>query len=388
MKVIYIQDQQVVSSKGKVYHEKSEHFFERFLAGLNNNDSLVVYTGLKEELNPEAVRKYKCVSNDRIKFVGVPEFRKLKNLYKIYRQMKKAVKEADFCYLRCGIASSFAGLFCKRYNVPYMTIVNEDIFKSTVNHSSLIVRLSAYPLWFSTRYVVRNANYSCYVTKEYLQSKYPCRGKSLGCSDIEFLNIDDAIIAQRQDKIVKMQVPIILGSVGSVSTVIKGHDTAIKALAKLKEEGHVGYIYQIVGTGDPSRLKALAEQCGVVDMVKFMGVYKHEDVLKWFEDIDIYLHPSRSEGLPRTIIEAMTKATPCVCSKVGGIPELISSEFLFAYDGKEVESLKDSILRLTRERMISEGEKNYYKSKQYEPKRLEKIRHDFFEEAIESHRKM
>ena len=387
MNVLYIQDQQVVSSEGVVYHEKSEHFFERFLAGLNNNDSLVVYTGLKEELDTDVVNKYKCVSNNRIRFVGVPEFRKPKNLLKIYRQMKEAVKDADFCYLRCGIASSFAGLFCKRFNVPYMTIVNEDIFKSTVNHSSLIVRLSAYPLWLLTRYVVRNANYSCYVTKEYLQTKYPCRGKSLGCSDIEFLNIDDAVIIQRKDKIEKMQDPIILGSVGSVSTVIKGHDTAIKALAKLKEEGYVGYIYQIVGTGDPSRLKALAEQCGVVDMVKFMGVYKHEDVLKWFEDIDIYLHPSRSEGLPRTIIEAMTKATPCVCSQVGGIPELISTEFLFAYDGKEVESLKDSILRLTKERMISEGEKNYYKSKQYEPKRLEKIRHDFFEEAIESHRK-
>lgn len=377
-----------MSYKGSVFHEKSEHFFERFLAGLNNNDSLVVYTGLKEELDTDVVNKYKCVSNNRIRFVGVPEFRKPKNLLKIYRQMKEAVKDADFCYLRCGIASSFAGLFCKRFNVPYMTIVNEDIFKSTVNHSSLIVRLSAYPLWLLTSYVVRNANYSCYVTKEYLQTKYPCRGKSLGCSDIEFLNIDDAVIIQRKDKIEKMQDPIILGSVGSVSTVIKGHDTAIKALAKLKEEGHIGYIYQIVGTGDPSRLKALAEQCGVVDMVKFMGVYKHEDVLKWFDSIDIYLHPSRSEGLPRTIIEAMTKATPCVCSQVGGIPELISTEFLFAYDGKEVESLKDSILRLTKERMISEGEKNYYKSRQYDPKRLEKIRHDFFEEAIESHRKM
>ncbi len=384
MKVIYIQDQQVVSSKGAVYHEKSEHFFERFLAGLNNSDSLVVYTGLKEELNPEVVKKYKCVSNDRIKFVAVPEFRKPKNLYKIYRQMKKAVKEADFCYLRCGIASSFAGFFCKRYKVPYMTIVNEDIFKSTVNHSSLIVRLSAYPLWFSTRYVVRNANYSCYVTKEYLQSKYPCRGKSLGCSDIEFLNIDDAIIAQRQEKIEKMQEPIILGSVGSVSTVIKGHDTAIKALAELKNEGHGGYIYQIVGTGDPSRLKALAEQCGVVDMVKFMGVYKHEDVLKWFESIDIYLHPSRSEGLPRTIIEAMTKATPCVCSNVGGIPELINTEYLFCYDSSEVVSLKNAILKLTKDKMKSEATRNYENSKLYDPIRLATLRNAFFTNAINS----
>lgn len=84
----------------------------------------------------------------------------------------------------------------------------------------------------------------------------------------------------------------------------------------------------MVGAGKPNRLRNLAAELGIANQIEFLGEFKHDDVQKWFETIDIYVHPSRSEGLPRTILEAMTKAVPCICSSVGGIPELIDGDSL------------------------------------------------------------
>ena len=51
-------------------------------------------------------------------------------------------------------------------------------------------------------------------------------------------------------------------------------------------------------------------------------------VLEWLNDVDIYIQPSRQEGLPRALIEAMSRGCPAFGSTAGGIPELLSPECL------------------------------------------------------------
>lgn len=387
MNVIYIQDQEIDHYNGHFYHSKSEHFFSRFLAGLTETDTLTVYAGIINHTKKDKIIKYKDITHPRIEYKKIPEFRKIKNILSIKRLMNKILEKADFCYLRSGIAASFASSVCIKKQIPYMAVVNEDIFRNTITHSRLLVRLSAYPLSYYTHKMVREANYACYVTKEYLQANYPCKGSSLGCSDIEFLEINEDSLKKRLTKIQQEKGVTILGSVGSVSTELKGHDTVIKALALLKSEGISNLKYQMVGTGNPNRLQNLAKQLGVSEQIEFLGEFKHDDVLEWFENIDLYVHPSRSEGLPRTILEAMTKATPCICSSVGGVPELINEHSLFNYDGTEVETLVDIIKSFDTKKKISEASINFEKSKKYEPKHLEQMRNTFFVQAINSIRK-
>lgn len=382
MNIIYIQDQEIDFYNGHFYHSKSEHFFSRFLAGLSDNDSLIVYTGIRRHKYMETVKKYKDVTNSRITFKELPEFRNPRNLLSIKRMIKHLLENADFCYLRSGVAASFASSICLKKGIPYMAIVNEDIFRNTITHSRFLVRLSAFPLLYSTRRMIKNAKYACYVTQNYLQSKYPCNGKCIGCSDIESLDINEEALTKREVMIQHKIGPLLLGTVGAVSTELKGHDTVIRALAKLKSESSIEYRFQIVGSGNPERLQTIACDLGVADQIEFLGEFKHDEVQKWFEGIDIYIHPSRSEGLPRTILEAMIKATPCVCSSVGGIPELIDNDCLFDYDGNEVASLVEIIKDFTKAKMLIKAKRNFEHSKNYNPIILEKKRSDFFSFAI------
>ena len=386
MKVIYIQDQEINSFGGLYFHSKSEHFFERYLTGLSDKDTLTVCCGIVPETDPEVIRKYKCVSTPRIRYVQIPDFRRLSNIFKIFSIVKEQVKNANFCYLRSGIASSVAGYYCRKKGIPYMAILNEDVFKNLWNHPKKTFKLFAFPLSWMTSRMVRKANYACYVTQQYLQKRYPCRGKLCGCSDIEFLDIDERNLSAREKRIDSITRPYEIGSIGSLTAKLKGQDTVIRTLAYLKQKGITDYRYHLVGQGSPNILKRLADNLNVADLVVFEGEFSHDDVLKWFEECDIYIHPSHSEGLPRTIIEAMTKATPCICSNVGGIPELISEDWLFDYNGNETEELANLIVRMDKASMRREAKANFEKSKAYNPDMLERTRRLFFEKAIETAR--
>src|SRR5699024_12266879 len=97
---------------------------------------------------------------------------------------------------------------------------------------------------------------------------------------------------------------------GAVNVSPNGQRYIIEALGKLKKEGDKNFDYQRVGLGDQSYLKSIAKECDVIDQVKFLGSMQDDEVFNWLETIDIYTQPSRQEGLPRALIEAMSRGLP------------------------------------------------------------------------------
>lgn len=65
------------------------------------------------------------------------------------------------------------------------------------------------------------------------------------------------------------------------------------------------------------------------DCVSILGAKPHSEVFSWLDSIDIYVQPSFMEGLCRSIVEAMSRACPVICTNVGGNYELVSSDCLF-----------------------------------------------------------
>lgn len=101
----------------------------------------------------------------------------------------------------------------------------------------------------------------------------------------------------------------------------KGHDTALRALATLKQRD-----WTLLLAGDHlgdlgPQMQALASELGIADRVRFLGL--REDVPALLAASDLLLAPSRREALSLTLLEASACRLPIVASRVGGIGEVV-----------------------------------------------------------------
>jgi len=115
----------------------------------------------------------------------------------------------------------------------------------------------------------------------------------------------------------------LLLAVGNLYSV-KGHDVLVRAMAAVaRRENLPTWTLAVAGRGEEREgLERLARELEVDSKVVFLGF--REDVGDLLHAADLFVHPSRSEGLPLAVIEAMSVGLPVVASDVGGIPEVVS----------------------------------------------------------------
>ena len=80
----------------------------------------------------------------------------------------------------------------------------------------------------------------------------------------------------------------------------------------------------------------------------------------------------------------MSVACPVIGSSTGGIPELVSSEFVFKR--KDVNDLVNKIKKMSKEKMICEAQRSFEKSKEFDKTRLDRKRNKFYMEFKNSQR--
>ncbi len=99
---------------------------------------------------------------------------------------------------------------------------------------------------------------------------------------------------------------------------VKDHATLLRAASM-----RPGLAVAIAGRGaEEDRLRALAAELGIADRVRLLGL--RDDVPRLLGAADVFVQPSRSEGLPLAVLEAMAAALPVVASRVGGIHEAVT----------------------------------------------------------------
>jgi glycosyltransferase involved in cell wall biosynthesis len=105
----------------------------------------------------------------------------------------------------------------------------------------------------------------------------------------------------------------------------KGIDAIVRALTLLPK--HVKFL--IAGDGsEKEMLVTLSKELGVEDRVTFLGSLHRDDVPKYRNPVvsDIFVHPSRSEGLGNSVLSAMAGRLPVIASQVGGLADFIFTE--------------------------------------------------------------
>ncbi|PIR88904.1 MAG: hypothetical protein COU07_03335 [Candidatus Harrisonbacteria bacterium CG10_big_fil_rev_8_21_14_0_10_40_38] len=139
---------------------------------------------------------------------------------------------------------------------------------------------------------------------------------------VDILQIDESVSIAKKEKKKKTKKIII-----TTSRLVRknGVDILIKAAAKLKAEKAPDFEVWILGSGPlEQELKILAGRLDVSEEVKFFGEIKNKDVFMYLAKADIFVRPSRSEGLGNSFLEAMAAKVPVIGTKVGGIPDIIT----------------------------------------------------------------
>lgn len=112
-----------------------------------------------------------------------------------------------------------------------------------------------------------------------------------------------------------------IGFVGRLERV-KGCDLLIEAVSKLVLRGFHSQLV-IVGEGpEKETLMQMVKNLGLGGNVHFCGF--REDINNVYQSLDMLVLPSRHEGIPLVMLEAMAQGVPIVATRVGGIPEVIT----------------------------------------------------------------
>lgn len=217
------------------------------------------------------------------------------------------------------------------------------------------------------RSMCRHAPSVLYVTRDALQKRYPPGPEAWTtyASDVDLRGgiVDQNGLQTRMGRLAGIfgvngssPVPQI-GFVGALAQMYKAPDVLLRAAAICAQDG-LSFTVSLVGDGKyRSAMEGLAAELGIAGRVRFLGALPPGEAVREFLDrVDLFVLPSRQEGLPRAMVEAMARGCPCLGSTVGGIPELLDREDMVQPDNPDAlarkirEVLAD---RVRLERMIS-----------------------------------
>ena len=378
MSVVFIHDGNIGRYNGKIYSSIYNNEIVNRYKVIDNN---VIFITRKETIQEDNLNHYNeltCKNFECVVLENFKSFFKLKQYFQAKKTVKKYVKENE--YIVCRLPSNLGNMgvkYAKKYNKKYLVEVVGCQWDSLRNHS-IIGKVIAPIEYLKQKVNVKGAENVLYVTEKFLQGRYKNKKKSEVCSDVR-IKIDDGILEKRKKKIDSMKSQISIGTIGNRDMKYKGFDVVIKSLAQLNKDKIV-YKYYILGSGSKNWIKKVISKYKASEYVVLQDFIPHEEIPIWLDNIDIYIQPSRTEGMPRALIEAMSRACPCIGSNVGGIPELLDNNYIFKKNNYK--ELKNLIEKFTKDRMKNEAEYNLGQVEKFEQSQLDSKRNDFFKKTF------
>lgn len=304
-------------------------FFSRYLSAFDHVRAVARVMDVDE-----VPAKLKRADGDGVEFAAVPYYigplAFVKRAHAVSRAVQDAVHPDDAVILR--VPSNLANCLMPvlyRRKQPYAVEVVGDPLSV---YSAGAVR---HPLrqffrwWFHNQQLAqcRDACAASYVTQHVLQQRYPCAGFTTGISSVELP--PPAFAGEARTYSDRPNRPARVVTVGSLEQMYKGVDVLMRAVEACRASG-LELELRVVGDGrHRPELEQLAQRCGLAEAVTFCGqLPAGEQVRAELDSADLFVLASRSEGLPRAMLEAMARALPCLGTAVGGIPELLAEHDL------------------------------------------------------------
>lgn len=138
-----------------------------------------------------------------------------------------------------------------------------------------------------------------------------------------FRHIDETAVQRLRDELGLRPDDQVLLMVGRMDPP-KGHRVLLAALSLLRKRGS-GVRVLLVGQGvlEP-QLKMFVREHQLESLVTFLG--NRQDIPELLAASDVYVFPTKCEGFPLTVLEAMAMGKPCLASRIGPIEEIIERD--------------------------------------------------------------
>lgn len=372
----------VKNAQGEYYSENggfTNQLWNRYLFIFSH---ILVIARVKVEASYYAKEALRA-DNEKVSFVDLPDYVGPMQYLKARRRIKQLIKKemvpgrAYLCRLPGTIGGEVISVL-KRREMPYgVEVVGDpwDVFAPGAFKHPLRMVLRYQGYW-GLKKGVKYAMAVLYVTKEQLQKRYPAlEARWIGNASNVMIKSESV---PPQAHVLRKKERYELISVGSLAQMYKAPDVVIQALVLLKERGVNVHVTWLGDGVYKENMQEYAHSLGVGDMITFAGAVSMETVAEYLRASDIFILVSRTEGLPRALIEAMAEGLPCVATNVGGIPELLEDAMLIPKN--DAKALADKVAYLLRdiEEANRQAEVNYLQAKDYYDVVLQKRRNDFY----------
>lgn len=371
-----------------VVGNEDREFFSRYLEVFNEVE---VVGRISEAESPPS--QAKRVDGQGIGFLELPDFRHLSGLmvngFRAYSLLRDRVALQDAAWiLRVpGPVSTLAWRALRARGHPFgveLVTDPEEAFQSNA-FGSRAVGLLRRGLAFIARRQCRTAACTAYVTQRTLQRRYPPGNEAT----FAYSSIDiGEEVFRRQERSLRLAMSrgeileeIRLVFVGRLWRPFKGLDVLLDACGILASQG-VRFHLKVVGGGTlQDDYMSQARELGIIDSVDFLGeVRDARAVYAVLEEADLFVLPSRREGLPRALIEAMAVGLPCISTPVGGIPEVLEPAHMVRVEGVSELAARIEEFRTSEIQRLQAGKRNARVARKFGRERLAEIRRTFYSE--------
>lgn len=352
------------------YHNGVQSLYKRYLQ--LGNDITTIITG-KESEAPTNIMIDECV-----KMILLKRINTLTSYIQYYKKneivVEQAVKNTDICvvHLPHDIGNNVIK-YAKKYNKPYLVIVNACPWDAFWNYG-LSGKLIAPFAYFHLKKIVWNAPFVIYVTKDFLERRYPTQGRWVNCSNVDIITGGKEVLEKRLTKIKQNARRYKICTTAAIDVPFKGQEYVIRALGVLLRRG-IEFEYHLIGGGDKTRLMDIALYEGVSNNVFFHGALVHNKVIDMLDKMDIYIQPSKQEGLPRALIEAMSRGCLCYGSNIAGIPELLDDSHIFEKGNYEM--IANMLEKIKYMDFEEQAKRNFCLTQEYDKRILDERRSNF-----------
>lgn len=361
-------------SEGNIVAEGAGEGYSYWSRYLDVFEAVTVIGRLSDSVIPGT----KLVEGNNVTFLPIRDYRGPNQYLTSYISIRNSLNEiydehAAYIFKVPGHVSTLLYSSIRKRNHPFGLEVAGDPYEV---FSSGAVRHPLRPFFRGYFFLLlkqqcKKACATSYVTQHILQKRYPSSGVSIGVSDVELS--EDSFLKEPRKFQNKRAYNIV--HIGSLEQLYKAPDVQLEAVRTCVENG-LDLNLTFIGDGTYRvEMERLSIQLGLRERVHFKGkVASGREIYRELDEADLFLMPSRTEGLPKALIEAMARGLPCIGSSVGGIVELLdSNDMVHPGDSKGLAEKIEEVLS-SADRMERMSARNLDESKKYLNSVLQKKR--------------